>query len=236
LSDLCQAIVFVAESRLRLSGYTSTVVTVSTSITQFVGIIERETRLRAHLDGSLGPRQFKLSHRRDPMANEKDYWIGGVATDNSADALAEKAMELAVRHEDPEADITLLKLSADIPMEVQEVIADMVGMKLSSAGPVAAYDTWLYVGTDQAVGEKPTFIDKLDFSSYPPDIAELYDEPTGVLELTFKGGGRYEFYEVPKRVAEELRDSLCNPEERGRLFNEKIKGVYDGGKLVPSVL
>jgi hypothetical protein len=54
-------------------------------------------------------------------------------------------------------------------------------------------------------------------------IAEIgYDEPTQTLEIQFRHGGVYQYFDVPTRVYEEL---IAAPSQ-GRYVAEQIKGTY----------
>ncbi|MBW1715313.1 MAG: KTSC domain-containing protein [Deltaproteobacteria bacterium] len=60
----------------------------------------------------------------------------------------------------------------------------------------------------------------------PVDSSNLarirYDENTMTLEIEFKGGRVYQYFDVPAQVFEELR----SVDSHGKFFNEHIKGHY----------
>ena len=49
-----------------------------------------------------------------------------------------------------------------------------------------------------------------------------YDENSNTLEIEFKGGRLYQYFDVPVQVFEELR----NAGSLGQYFNSNIKGYY----------
>jgi KTSC domain len=49
----------------------------------------------------------------------------------------------------------------------------------------------------------------------------------GVLTVTFKGGERYEFYDVPSALLQEMQAAPS----AGRFFNSEIKGRYESAKV-----
>lgn len=53
-----------------------------------------------------------------------------------------------------------------------------------------------------------------------------YDEKEQILEVEFNHGGIYEYYDVEKKVY----DDLMNADSLGRYFINNIKDGYDYGK------
>lgn len=49
-----------------------------------------------------------------------------------------------------------------------------------------------------------------------------YDETAGSLTMTFRGAGKYVYYDVPAA----LFDALCRAPSAGRFINEHIKGRF----------
>ncbi|MDO3377708.1 KTSC domain-containing protein [Geoalkalibacter halelectricus] len=49
-----------------------------------------------------------------------------------------------------------------------------------------------------------------------------YDEDSSTLQVEFKGGALYQYFDVPENVFIELRDA----DSVGKYLNAKIKGVY----------
>lgn len=54
-----------------------------------------------------------------------------------------------------------------------------------------------------------------------------YDEDSSTLQLEFKNGGTYQYFDVPVRVFEELRDAASV----GKYLAANIKGVYRYSKV-----
>jgi hypothetical protein len=54
-----------------------------------------------------------------------------------------------------------------------------------------------------------------------------YDDETKELLVGFKGGSKYYYVNVPKKLYEELLDSSS----KGKFLNEKIKGDYGYGRI-----
>lgn len=49
-----------------------------------------------------------------------------------------------------------------------------------------------------------------------------YDEDTNTLEIEFHGGNQYQYFDVPKRIYEELISAAS----KGGYFHKQIKGHY----------
>jgi hypothetical protein len=49
----------------------------------------------------------------------------------------------------------------------------------------------------------------------------------GVLLVTFKNGARYEFYDVPSSILQEMQVAPS----AGKFFNSEIKGRYESAKV-----
>jgi len=56
-----------------------------------------------------------------------------------------------------------------------------------------------------------------------------FDEETSVLQITFRTGRVYDYYDVPARVVEELLAA----ESQGRYFNTKIREKYRDFEVTP---
>lgn len=54
-----------------------------------------------------------------------------------------------------------------------------------------------------------------------------YDEDSSTLQVEFKNGGTYQYFDVPERVFEELRDA----DSVGKYLAANIKGVYRYSKV-----
>lgn len=54
-----------------------------------------------------------------------------------------------------------------------------------------------------------------------------YDEDSSTLQVEFKNGGTYQYFDVPERVFEELRDASSV----GGYLASNIKGVYRYSKV-----
>lgn len=54
-----------------------------------------------------------------------------------------------------------------------------------------------------------------------------YDANQRTLEIEFKSGGLYEYYDVPI----EVHDELMNAESHGKYFNENIKESYESKRI-----
>ena len=55
-----------------------------------------------------------------------------------------------------------------------------------------------------------------------------YEDEVGVLRVTFKRGGVYEYYQVPS----EVYDGLVIAQSLGKAFNESVKGIYNFKKIL----
>ena len=55
------------------------------------------------------------------------------------------------------------------------------------------------------------------------NLAEVgYDAPTQTLEICFKSGRTYQYFDVPERIC----DGLINAESPGGYLNREVKGKY----------
>lgn len=54
-----------------------------------------------------------------------------------------------------------------------------------------------------------------------------YDDETNTLEVSFKNGGIYQYYDVPSHVAEEFERAAS----KGTFLAANIKGVYRYSKV-----
>ena len=65
----------------------------------------------------------------------------------------------------------------------------------------------------------------------PVDSSNLesigYDSESSTLEIHFKQGSAYQYFDVPERIY----DQLLSAESPGRFLSEQIKGVYRYSKV-----
>lgn len=54
-----------------------------------------------------------------------------------------------------------------------------------------------------------------------------FDPKEGILEIEFKSGAIYQYYEVPTKEF----DGLMNAESKGKYLNENIKNIYRYKKI-----
>ena len=53
-----------------------------------------------------------------------------------------------------------------------------------------------------------------------------YDAELSILEIEFKKGGIYQYFDVPSSVFDELRSQVISGGSAGQFFNSYIKGAF----------
>lgn len=239
LEDYLNAIREVSDIFMKAVGAEARILCMSSCLLPMVAYIQERTGLIAEPWMDYSPRQFRLSRRIDIMDQEQekdagDLWFGGVADSANASDLVKKALELDEKFE---GGATHLRLHKDVDEATANEVSNLTEMVIADDGPIPSYPTYLYIGQVVPKKPKPVFITGLSWSAYDEEVAEEFGEPTGMMQIDIDGGYKdggssYLYYDIPKRVYEELSESVADPVSRGAKFNTLIKGVYEGEKVV----
>lgn len=236
LEDYFSAIREVSDIFMNVTGTEARILCMSSCLLPMVVYIQERTGLIAEPWSSYSPRQFRLSRRIDIMdiVNEQegkagDLWFGGVADSTSVSDLAKKATELSGRFD---GGATHVRLHKDLDQQVAVELEHLTELVPYEDGPIPSYPTYLYVGQVVPKQPKPVFIRGLTWTAYDEEVAEEFGEPTGMMQIDLQDGHSYLYYDVPRRVHDELSESVSDPESRGAKFNTLVKGVYEGEKVV----